>query len=99
MQVKVENNSDGNLTLAVEGSIDTVTAADFEKQVKEALNGAKNLVLDFEKVEYVSSAGLRAIISLNSIMEEQGKMVVKNVSEDVNEVFEMTGFDEILNIE
>ncbi len=99
MQVKVENNSDGNLTISVEGSIDTVTAADFEKQVKEALNGAKNLVLDFEKVEYVSSAGLRAIISLNSIMEEQGKMVVKNVSEDVNEVFEMTGFDEILNIE
>lgn len=99
MQVKVENNSDGNLTISVEGSIDTVTAADFEKQVKEALNGAKKLVLDFEKVEYVSSAGLRAIISLNSIMEEQGKMVVKNVSEDVNEVFEMTGFDEILNIE
>lgn len=99
MQVKVENNSDGNLTISVEGSIDTVTAADFEKQVKDALNGAKNLVLDFEKVEYVSSAGLRAIISLNSIMEEQGKMVVKNVSEDVNEVFEMTGFDEILNIE
>ncbi len=99
MQVNVGNLTDGNLTVAVEGSIDTVTAADFEKSVKEALNGVKNLVLDFEKVEYVSSAGLRAIISLNSTMEEQGNMVVKNVSEDVNEVFEMTGFDEILNIE
>lgn len=98
MNITVESAGD-LVKVNVEGSIDTLTAADFEKQAKAAIGNAKKLVLDFEKVDYVSSAGLRAIISLNSIVEAQGTMVVKNVSEDVNEVFEMTGFDEILNIE
>lgn len=100
MQTNIGNVVDGKLEISVEGNIDTVTSSEFEKNVKEALNGVKDLVLDFSKVEYVSSAGLRAIISLNSLMEDsEGQMTVKNVSEDVKEVFEMTGFDEILNIE
>lgn len=92
-------DSNNKLVISVEGSIDTVTAAEFEKEVKAGIATAKELILDFSSVDYVSSAGLRAIISLNDFMESKGKMIVKNVNDDVHEVFEMTGFDEILNIE
>ena len=90
---------DGTLNISVEGSVDTLTAQSFETEIEKNTDGVKNLVLDFDKVDYVSSAGLRALLGLNSKMEEQGKMVIKNVCESVKEVFEMTGFDEILNIQ
>jgi anti-sigma B factor antagonist len=93
-------DADNILAIEIEGSIDTVTAQDFEKQVSEAINDSvKKLVLDFAKVEYVSSAGLRAILGLNSQMEDQGEMLIKNINESVRDVFEMTGFDELLNLE
>ena len=94
---KIDEN--GMLTIAVEGSIDTLTASDFETKVLKALEGAKKLVLDFAKVDYVSSAGLRTILLLNEKMDEQDGMLIKNINEEVRDVFEMTGFDELLTLE
>ena len=94
---KVDEN--GTLTIAVEGSIDTLTASDFENKVLQALEGVKKLILDFAKVEYVSSAGLRTIILLNEKMEEKDGMTIKNINDEVKDVFEMTGFDELLTLE
>ncbi len=94
---KMDEN--GMLTIAVEGSIDTLTASDFETKVLKALEGAKKLVLDFAKVDYVSSAGLRTILLLNEKMDEQDGMSIKNINEEVRDVFEMTGFDELLTLE
>lgn len=100
MQLNISDLENNILNIAIEGSVDTLTAQSFENDIMQAINDeVKTLVLDFEKVEYVSSAGLRAILGLNTKMEEQGKMVLKNISENVREVFEMTGFDELLNIE
>lgn len=94
---KVDEN--GTLTIGVEGSIDTLTASDFENKVLQALEGVKKLILDFAKVEYVSSAGLRTIILLNEKMEEKDGMTIKNINDEVKDVFEMTGFDELLTLE
>ena len=100
MKLKInEVDSNALLNIEVEGSIDTLTAQEFEKEITKVLEGVKKLVLDFSKVDYVSSAGLRAILGLNSQMETQGEMVIKNIVESVRDVFEMTGFDELLNIE
>ena len=63
------------------------------------MNGVKKLILDFAKVEYVSSAGLRTIILLNEKMEEKDGMTIKNINDEVRDVFEMTGFDELLTLE
>ncbi len=92
-------DTNASLNIEVEGSIDTLTAQEFEKEITKVLEGVKKLVLDFSKVDYVSSAGLRAILGLNSQMETQGEMVIRNIVESVRDVFEMTGFDELLNIE
>ena len=100
MNVIIGNRDENKvLTIAVEGSIDTVTSSDFENNVINALDDAKKLIIDFEKVDYVSSAGLRTILLLNEKMDELNGMVIKNINDDVREVFEMTGFDELLNIE
>lgn len=94
---KTKNGS--SLNVAAEGRIDTVTAPEFESDVKAELNGVTALTLDFEKVNYISSAGLRVLLSLQKIMNKQGTMTVKNVNETVNDIFEVTGFSEILNVE
>ena len=88
-----------NLTVAPEGRIDTFTAPEFEKKVIEILDGVSELVLDMAKVEYISSAGLRVILKVQKLMLRQGKMKLINVNESVMEVFEITGFSDILNIE
>lgn len=84
------------MTVAVNGRIDTATAPEFEQGVKPYLDGVTELVLDFAGVNYVSSAGLRALLSLHKIMMKQGSMKLVNVNEEVCDVFEVTGFDEIL---
>ncbi len=84
------------MTVAVNGRIDTATAPEFEQGVKPYLDGVTELVLDFAEVNYVSSAGLRALLSLHKIMMKQGSMKLVNVNEEVCDVFEVTGFDEIL---
>jgi anti-sigma B factor antagonist len=87
------------LNVALEGRLDTVTAPELEASLREDLEKADNLVLDFGKLEYISSAGLRVLLSAHKSMAGKGGMKVTNVNEIVNEVFEVTGFSDILTIE
>ena len=86
-------------TLALEGRLDTTTAPQLEGEVKGALTGVTELVLDFSQLEYLSSAGLRVILAAQKIMNKQGTMVVRHVNDTILEVFEVTGFRDILTIE
>ncbi len=93
-------NKDGaNVTIQLEGRLDTTTAPQLENAIKQNVEGCALLVLDFAKIEYVSSAGLRVILGAQKVMNKQGKMVVKSVNDTVMEVFEITGFADILTIE
>ncbi len=87
------------LTAAVEGRLDTTTAPELEKEIKASLNGITDLKLDLEKLEYISSAGLRVLLSAQKIMNKQGSMKLSGVNDVVMEVFEVTGFADILTIE
>ena len=87
------------LTLALEGRLDTTTAPQLEAEVKGALTGVTELALDFSRLEYLSSAGLRVILAAQKIMHKQGRMVIRHVNETILEVFEVTGFSDILTIE
>ena len=98
MNVYVKNDAK-TVSVDVEGRLDTTTAPLLEKELKENIGDCEELVLNFEKTEYVSSAGLRIILAAQKIMSKQGKMIVKNVNETVMEVFEITGFTDILTIE
>lgn len=94
------NKQDSTLTVAISGNIDTVTAPELDAQLQENLSGIKDLILDFAAVDYISSAGLRVVLMANQQMEDvDGNMTVKNVNDDVRDVFEMTGFDSLLNLE
>ena len=94
---KITNGSE--LTIMVEGRLDTVTAPILEKEMKDNIAGVEKLVLDFASLDYISSAGLRVVLAAQKIMNEQGEMIVKNVNETVNEIFEITGFCDVLTIE
>ena len=85
------------LILKVIGRLDTTTAPQLETEIKE-LNNVTKLVFDFEELEYLSSAGLRVILAAQKTMAKQGEMIVKNVNETINEIFEVTGFIDILTI-
>jgi len=87
------------LCVALEGRLDTVTSPDLEKDLQESLPEVKELVLDFEKLEYVSSAGLRVLLAAQKIMNKQGTMKVVNVCKDIMDIFDVTGFAEILTVE
>ena len=87
------------LVIALTGRLDTTTAPDLEKAVRESTEGVENLSFDFKILEYISSAGLRVLLSAHKTMSKQGSMVIKNASAEVKEIFEVTGFSEILNIE
>lgn len=87
------------LTIAVAGRIDTTTAPELEAQIRQSLDGVEELYLDLAQMEYVSSAGLRVLLSLQKVMNKQGRMVVQNVGSTVMEVFEVTGFCDFLTIE
>ena len=93
------NREDGKLTVMLEGRLDTGTAPDLEKFFKEQLPEVGELVLDCEKLDYISSAGLRVMLSAQKVMNRQGTMVVRNASDDVKEIFDVTGFSDILTIE
>lgn len=98
--MNIKRKTDGTtLNVAVNGRIDTATSPDFEADVKPYLDGIQTLILDFAGVNYVSSAGLRVLLSLQKKMMTQGEMKLIHVSEAVNDVFEVTGFDEILDFE
>ena len=87
------------LTISLTGRLDTTTAPELEAVIKENIAGVTNLVMDFAGLEYLSSAGLRVILSAQKTMNKQGEMVIRNVNETINEVFEITGFIDILTIE
>ena len=94
---KEENGSE--LKLALEGRLDTVTAPDLEEQIKSGLDNVETLIFDLAQLEYISSAGLRVLLSAQKIINKQGNMIVRNVSEEVNEILEVTGFLDILTVE
>ena len=85
--------------IALEGRLDTTTAPDLEKELKSSLEGVTSLTLDLEKLEYISSAGLRVLLAAQKTMNQQGEMKVVHVCETIMEVFEVTGFSDILTIE
>ena len=95
----ITKNQNGNaLEIALEGRLDTVTAPQLEAELKN-LAGVETLTLDFSKLEYISSAGLRVLLSAHKAMAGKGGMKVVHVNEIVSEVFEVTGFSDILDIE
>ena len=90
---------DSALTMVLEGRLDTTTAPQLESELKAALDQADTLVLDFEKLEYISSAGLRVLLSAQKVMAKKGGMTIRHVNDVIMEIFEVTGFIDILNIE
>ena len=87
------------LTVMLEGRLDTASAPDLDAVVKNELLGVDTFILDLKKLQYTSSAGLRVILIAQKTMNKQGKMILKNVAEAVMEVFEMTGLSDLLTIE
>lgn len=94
-----KNVENSTLTFSVDGRLDTITAPQLETEIKDALDGVSQLVLNLEKLEYISSAGLRVLLSAQKKMNAQGKMKVINVQKSVMDIFEITGFADILTIE
>ena len=96
----IEKNLNGTeLTVTIVGRLDTTTAPDLEASLKESFEGVTKLILDFAELEYLSSAGLRVLLAAQKVMNKQGEMVIRNVNETINEIFEVTGFIDILTIE
>ena len=97
MTITKEQNG-SSLTVHLQGRLDTTTAPDLDAELKEDLAGIQALTLDLKELEYISSAGLRVLLSAQKVMNKQGSMVVRNVNQTVMEVFEITGFSDILTI-
>jgi len=98
--MNISKNMDGKtLTIALEGRLDTMTAPTLEAELKKEMEGADALVMDFTKLDYISSAGLRVLLTAHKAMAGKGGMKVTHVNEIVREVFDVTGFADILNIE
>ena len=96
----IDKVQDGaKLTVKVSGRLDTTTAPELEDDLKASLDGIEDLTMDFSDLEYISSAGLRVLLSAQKIMNKQGSMVVTGVNSTIMEIFEVTGFSDILTIE
>lgn len=93
-----KNREGSKLTVALEGRLDTTTAPQLEGEIRMSLDGITELEFDFQNLAYISSAGLRVMLSAQKVMNKQGNMSIRNVNEDIMEVFEVTGFVDILNI-
>ena len=87
------------LVISVAGRLDTTTAPELEAKIKQSIGGVETLVLDFTALEYLSSAGLRVLLSAQKVMNKQGEMIIKNINDTVREIFEVTGFIDVLTIE
>ena len=98
MTITAENEGTKR-TLALEGRLDTTTAPQLETEVKGELTGVTELVLDLTRLEYLSSAGLRVILTAQKIMNRQGRLVIRGANKTILEIFEITGFLDILTIE
>lgn len=98
MEIKKTQNGN-DLIVSLEGRLDTTTAPRLEEEIRLSIGDVRNLIFDFEKLDYISSAGLRVLLATQKIMNKQGSMVIRNVNETVMEVFFVTGFVDILTIE
>lgn len=94
-----KKQEENKLTIALDGRLDTVTAPQLEGELRTAVNGISELVFDLGKLDYVSSAGLRVLLSAQKVMNRQGSMTVCHVKPEIMEIFEVTGFVDLLNIE
>ena len=86
------------LTAAFEGRLDTNTTPQAEQELTSSLDGVKELILDFKELDYISSAGLRLLLMLQKKMNVQGSMTIVNANDMVNEIFEVTGFSDVLTV-
>lgn len=98
MEIKKEKNGT-ELTMTLSGRLDTIAAVDFEKELEASLDNVTLLILDCTELSYVASSGLRIFLRAQKRMKAQGKLVVRHVQDSVMEIFSMTGFDELLQIE
>lgn len=98
MTIEIKRNAEETIIVLV-GRLDTTTAPALDKTINNDIEGTKNLVFDFKNLEYISSAGLRVLLSAQKKMQKIGSMRLRNVCEDLMEVFEMTGFVDILKFE
>ena len=89
----------GKLTVAIEGRLDTASSPQLEGELRTAVNGVTELTFDLEKLDYISSAGLRVLLATQKVMNRQGEMKVVNVKPEIMEIFDVTGFVDILTIE
>lgn len=94
---KAQNGNES--VVALKGRLDTLTAPQLEEELNAVTEGADSLVFDFSELEYISSAGLRVLLSAQKTMNGKGSMTVKNVSDEIREIFDVTGFSDILTIE
>lgn len=98
--MNINKTIDGSaLHISLEGRLDTTTAPRLEAELKQSMDGVTMLEFDFDKLEYLSSAGLRVILAAQKTMNKQGKMIIRHVNGTIMEVFEVTGFIDILTIE
>ena len=98
--MKIDKTLSGStLTIALEGRLDTTTAPDLDQELKDSLNDISELIFDFAALEYISSAGLRVLLSAQKTMSKQGSMKIMHVSDMVMDVFDVTGFADMLTIE
>ena len=98
--MEINKTQEGSkLNISLVGRLDTVTSPQLQEVLDNSLNGITELVFDFAKLDYISSAGLRVLLATNKKMVKAGKMIIRNVNDVVQEVFDMTGFADILNIE
>lgn len=97
--MKINKNAEGSkLTIALEGRLDTTTSPQLENEIQTSLGGVDELVFDLAQLEYISSAGLRVLLASQKIMNKQGEMFIDNVRPEIMEIFEVTGFVDILTI-
>lgn len=100
MALNINKNAEAEkLTIELDGRLDTSTAPSLEAELNANIADKTELVFDFAKLSYISSAGLRVLLAAQKTMNKQGKMIIRNVCADIMEVFEITGFSDILTIE
>lgn len=99
MSLTIEKNVTDVTTVALGGRLDTATAPELETYMENIINDITDLVLDFEKLEYISSAGLRVILKIYKVVSKKGEMKIIHVNETIDEIFDITGFGSFLNIE
>jgi anti-sigma B factor antagonist len=95
----ISKSNGKELFLKVDGRLDTTSAPQLEAELKNSISGVKSLIIDFAGLEYVSSAGLRVLLATRKTMNKQGEMIIRNVNTEIMQIFNMTGFSDILTIE